>query len=546
MCPGAAGRSRAAARGLVSEVAILQPAGTAAARQASLVATLTTPLTPELAAGLAGVEWLEIRADLAGEPDPEALRRHFPGKLLYTLRSRAEGGGFEGSPERRKRRLLDAAARYDRIDLEAARDLAPEILTAVPPARRLISWHGAASDVEALAACFARMAAAEAALYKLVPAMVQPGDALAPLLLLFKLERTDVVAFAGGAAGVWTRLLAPRLGAPVVFGAAGELPGAPGQPSIASLREDFGLPDLPPVDSLFGLVGNPVAHSLSPRLHNGAYRELGIPALYLPFQTESFGDFWLEVVEEGALDALGLPLRGLSITAPFKAAALAVAGAESPLAGVIGGANTLVLRDGVWEAESTDPEGVVAPLLARGVTVAGCRAAVVGAGGGGRAAAVGLSRAGAEVTLFNRNPERGAAAAADLGLPCLPLGDLDPARFDVLVNATPLGRAGPEEGEPLPFAVEAVRPGAAVIDLVYRRGSLEGQEGRERREGGADDGPTALLAAAARRGAITIDGREVLLGQAQAQFQMMTGQELPAALARRLLGLPPAAGQLTP
>jgi 3-dehydroquinate dehydratase/shikimate dehydrogenase len=491
---------------------------------ASLVATLTTPLTPELAAGLGGVEWLEVRADLLGDLDPEPLRRLFGGKLLYTLRSRAEGGGFEGSQERRKRRLLEAAARYDRVDLEVARDLAPEILAAVPPERRVISWHGPASDVDALVACFGRMAAAEAALYKLVPAMAQPGDALTPLLLLGKLERSDVVAFAGGAGGMWTRLVAPRLGAPVVYGAAGEVPGAAGQPSIQTLRDDYGLPDLRPVAALFGLVGNPVAHSLSPRLHNGAYRELGIPALYLPFQTEAFGDFWLEVVEEGTLETLGLPLHGLSITAPHKTTALAVAGAESPLAGRIGAANTLVLRDGVWEAESTDPEGVVAPLHARGLEIAGRRAAVVGVGGGGRAAAVGLAKAGAQVTLFNRDRERGAKAADALGLPCLPLSDLAPAQFDLLVNATPLGRAPEAKGEPLPFAVEALRPGAIVIDLVYR-----------------EEGPTPLLAAAGLQGAVTVDGREVLLSQAQAQFRLMTGRDLPTPLARRLLGLPPTA-----
>ena len=486
---------------------------------ASLVATLTTPLTPELAAGLGGVEWLEVRADLLGDLDPEPLRRLFPGKLLYTLRSRAEGGGFDGSPEGRKRRLIDAAARYERVDLEMARDLTPEILSAVPAEKRLISWHGPASDLDALSGCFSRMASTEAALYKLVPGPGQPGEVLAPLQLLAKLGRADVVAFTGGATGVWTRLLAPRLGAPVVYGAAGEVPGAPGQPSIHSLREDYGLPDLPPIVELFGLIGNPVAHSLSPRLHNGAYRELGIPALYLPFQTDSFGDFWLEVVEEGVLTGMGLPIHGLSITAPYKGAALVVGGAESPLAGLIGAANTLVLRDGVWEAESTDPDGVVAPLRAAGIEVAGRRAAVVGAGGGGRAAAVGLAHAGADVTLFNRGTERAERAAADLGLPCLPLADLQPSQFDVLVNATLLGRSSEE---PLPFAVDALRSGAVVIDLVYCR---------------PEEGPTPLLAAAARQGARVIDGREVLLGQARAQFRLMTGRDLPDPLARRLLGL---------
>jgi 3-dehydroquinate dehydratase/shikimate dehydrogenase len=490
--------------------------------RATLIATLTAPPGPDLAAAVAGAAWLELRADLAGDLDPEPLARLFPGRLLYTLRSRAEGGAFEGRDERRRRRLLGAAERFDLVDLEAARDLAPELLAAIPAERRLISWHGPGTDVAGLRDTFARMAEVPAALYKLVPAVTQPADEVAPLQLLAELGRRDVVAFAQGALGGWTRLLAPRLGAPVVFGAAGGRPGAPGQPSVRALVADYGLPELPPIERLYGIAGNPVGQSLSPRLHNGAYRALGIPALYLPFQADSFGDFWLEVIESGVLEAAGMPLSGLSITTPFKEVALAVAGAESPLASRIGAANTLICNQGVWEAESTDPDGVMLPLARLGVAVAGRRALVLGVGGGGRAAAVGLAHAGAVVTLAGRGRERLEQAAAELGMPFAAAGELDPAAFDILVNATPLGR---EPGDPLPFGREALaglRPGSVVVDLVY------------------GESPTPLAAAAAAAGALVVEGREVLLGQALGQFRLMTGRELPPELGRRLLGLPAA------
>lgn len=486
------------------------------AGKATLIATLTAPPPPSAEADLAFADWLEVRADLVGDLDPAPLRRAFPGRLLYTLRSRAEGGAIEISPERRKRRLIDAAARYDFVDLEMARDLTPDILRAIPPARRVISWHGPATPLAGLQSTFKRMATAEAFLYKLVPAAPQAGDELAALLFLKGLERRDVIAFCTGLPGVWTRLVAPRFGAPVVYGSAGEVAGAPGQPSIRRLVQDFGLPGLPPVEALFGVVGNPVSHSLSPRIHNAAYRELGIPALFLPFHAESFGDFWLEVVESGVLEEIGLPIRGLAVTSPYKEAALAVAGAESPRAGLIGAANTLVCNQGVWEGEATDPDGVVSPLRERGIPIADRSAAVVGTGGAGRSAAAGLATAGARVTLFNRGAERGLQASSLLGLPFVPLADLDPSGFDILVNATSLGR---QEGEPLPFPVDALRPGMVVVDMVYR------------------DAPTPLLRAAAERGAVTVDGREVLIGQAAGQFRMMTGCELPAALARRVAGL---------
>jgi 3-dehydroquinate dehydratase/shikimate dehydrogenase len=487
---------------------------------ATLVATVTTlpegsfaSVVPELE----GIDWLEVRADLVGDLDAARLARVFPGTLLYTLRSRAEGGSFEGSPERRRKRLIEAAGRYDLVDLEAARDLSPEVLKAVPPEKRVISWHGPSPGLDGLKAVFERMSAVPARLYKLVPTATQPGEEVPALLLLASLGRRDVAAFAAGAVGAWTRLVAPRLGAPVVYGSLGDVPGAPGQISIERLRRDYGLPELPPIEALFGLVGNPVAHSLSPRIHNTAYRTLGIPGVYLPFQTDSFGDFWLEVVENGALEVIGLPVRGLSVTAPFKESALAVAGAESPLCNLIGAANTLVWNQGVWEAEATDPDGVVLPLRDRGIALEGLEAAVVGAGGARPAAAPPAPPPPARGTLFNRDPERGRSAADHLDVQFFPLSDLDPAQFELVVNATSLGRRGDDA---LPFAVERLRPGTVVIDLVYLL-----------------DRPTRLLTEAATRGAVAIDGREVLVDQARGQFRMMTGRDLPLNLARRAAGL---------
>lgn len=485
---------------------------------ATLVATLTTPPGDGFEAELVDVAWLEVRADLAGDLAPEPLRACFPGKLLYTLRSRSEGGSWEGSAERRKRRLLDAAERFDLIDLECIRDLSPDVLKAIPAQKRVISWHGPALDLAGLRAVFEKMSATEAHLYKIVPTASQSGEEIPALLLLDSLKRRDVAAFSVGPIGTWTRLVAPRLGAPVVYGALGDVPGAPGQLTLRRLREDFGLPALPPVQRLFGVVGHPVLHSLSPRLHNTAYRELGLPFLYLPFHVESFGDFWLEVVEGGALEQIGMPLRGLSVTTPHKEAALAVAAAPSPRAELVGAANTLVNHQEVWEAETTDPEGVVLPLRARGIDLASRRAAVVGTGGAGRSAAEGLAVAGARVTLVNRNLDNGERAAGLLKLPFVPLDAFQPADFDLIVHATSLGRG---DGEPLPFPVDGLRPGTVVVDLVYR------------------SGPTPLLAAAAARGLTVIDGREVLVSQALGQFRWMTGRDMPLDAALRIVGLAP-------
>ena len=488
-------------------------------RRATLIASLVEPPRADggSIAALAGrADWLEVRADRVGDLPADWLRERFPGRLLYTLRSRPEGGEYEGGRERRLRRLAEASAGYDYVDLEGDRDLDGDLLDAIEPARRLISWHGAPADLAGLRARFDHLSGTRAAYYKMVPWAARSGEELPRLALAAELGRADLVAFAGGATGAWTRLIAPRLGAPLVYAAAGDAPAAPGQLSLDRLERDFGLPELPPVRALCGVVGHPALHSLSPRLHNAAYRALGVAALYVPFDVVHFGDFWLEVVESELPARLGVPLAGLSVTTPHKEVAFAVAGATSPLAQRLQAVNTLTPRAGVWEGESTDAEGVVAALAARGVAARGRTAAVVGCGGAGRAAAVGLAHAGARVALVNRGAERGLAAARSLGLPFVALADLDVARFDLFVHATPLGRAAADE---LPLPVAKLAAGTAVVDLVY------GEE------------PTRLVAESRRLGFAAVDGREVLLRQAAPQFRAMTGRELPIELGERALGL---------
>ena len=484
-----------------------------------LVATLNEPPSAdgaELAALNGRADWLEVRVDRVADLDVDWLRQRFDGELLYTLRSRGEGGRFSATHERRRQRILDESVRYDRVDLEGERDLAPAVLAAIAPARRVVSWHGPAADVAALRGRLEQMRRTPAAFYKLVPRAATSGEELAVLALLADLRADDVAAFAGGEIGFWTRLVAARLGSRLVYGAVGEAPAAPGQLPLRRLVDDWGLPDLAPARFLFGVVGRPCLGSLSPRLHNAAYRALGLPALYVPFEVERFGDFWLGVVESDLLARLGLPLSGLSVTSPHKDIAYNVAGAASPLAHALQAVNTLALHRGVWEGESTDGHGVLAALAAHGVALRGRAVAVVGCGGAGRAAAVGLARAGALVVLANRSAGRGLEAARSLRLPFAPLADLDVSRFDLVVHATPLGR---DEGDEPPLPVTRLRTGATVVDLVY--GSA----------------PTRLVAEARRRGHLAIDGREVLLHQAIPQFEFMTGRALPVGLARHALGL---------
>src|SRR5437016_2082144 len=216
------------------------------------------------------------------------------------------------------------------------------------------------------------------------------------------LKRMDVVAWCSGPAGLWSQLLSPHFGAPLIFGDLDSPARQTGELHIQQLIGDYGFPALRPVRELYGMVGTRIFHSPSPRLHNTAYRILNHPALFRPFHVEHFEDFWKKVVESGLLDSLGVGIQGLVIVSPYKEAALAVAGTSSFMVRRAGASNVFVRRGGIWEAETTDPE-----TIASVKDICPVKAAVIGCGGAGRAVAAALQQTGSDVTLVNRGLRRG-------------------------------------------------------------------------------------------------------------------------------------------
>ncbi|MEA2490127.1 MAG: 3-dehydroquinate dehydratase / shikimate dehydrogenase [Acidobacteriota bacterium] len=476
-------------------------------RQTTIVAVLDAPpRAAGVAAAASSADWLEV-VSTSGAVDAGWLRARFDGLLLYTLRDRGPA---------RTACLLRAAESFDLVDL-TAEDLTPELLAAIPPERRVLSAHAETGD--GLRAAAAAILTHPARLYRLTAHAADSGDELAAPELLRELGRDDVTAFATGPVGLWTRVLAPWLGARFVFGGAEEDDVPSGRPSVTRLIDSFGFPALPEVQELFGMVGQPVLHSLSPRIHNTAYRAFHHPALYLPFHVASFERFWSRVVQSGAIDRLGFPLRGLSVVSPHKTAAIAAAHRSSASVQHALSTNVFLRDDGDgWSAETTDVHGILFTLREHAVQFRHQRVAVIGCGGSGRAMASALHEAGADVTLVNRGPERGALARNLLHLPYVPLSAFACEGYGIVVNATPVGR----DDEELPFPVSRLRRDATVVDLVYR------------------DTPTPLIARTRGPGRITVDGWDMLMAQARHQFELMTGMEMPGELIRQTLGFAPA------
>jgi 3-dehydroquinate dehydratase/shikimate dehydrogenase len=301
--------------------------------------------------------------------------------------------------------------------------------------------------------------------------------------------------------GVPSRVLAARLGNRWTY--AGDAV-APGQISATRLLEEFNFRRIAPDAALYGVVGNPVGHSRSPAMHNAGFAAMGMNAVYVPFEAVNADDF----VRCGR--ALGI--SGASITAPFKVALMASVDRIEPLASRVGAINTIVVRDGCWIGANTDVHGFLAPLSGR-IALKGTRASVLGAGGAARGVAIALADRGAAVTICARNAE---AARQIAELAGGKVGGFPPkaGSWDVLINATPAG-TGPEGVNPI---AGAALDGEMVFDLVYTPPE------------------TRLLAEARAAGCLTIGGLEMLVAQAERQFELWTGHPPPPGLFARAAG----------
>ena len=270
-----------------------------------------------------------------------------------------------------------------------------------------------------------------------------------------------------------------------------------------------------PIDGhtrLFGIIGNPVTHSLSPAMHNAALAALGINGVYVPMQPASGA----EAVQ--ALRVLGF--AGASVTVPFKKEVMAVLDEIDPVADRIGAVNTLLFYTHPGEdtvrVRGFNTDWLGSNLaLARHLELMNSRVLVLGAGGAARGVCFGLVEAGAEVLISNRSEDRGRKLAEWLGCRFVPRDRLAGIRADVLVNTTSVGMTPHDDG--IPIDPDLLSGFSVVMDIVYA--PLR----------------TRLLTEAEKRGCVTIDGLEMLLGQAAVQLKIWTGLRPDQGVMRQAL-----------
>jgi 3-dehydroquinate dehydratase/shikimate dehydrogenase len=528
----------------------------------------------------AGAEMLELRMDYLERLDRDsaaalvaAAKSSIPASLpvIVTCRDPREGGvGARSEALRIEVLLAGIEAGADFIDLEYANFLQPQIgprirsaLAGRPASRLILSAHDFRGPFADMRQLYREIQQAfSGAIPKLVYTVNHINDCFDTFDLLHE-TRGDRIVLCMGPAGLISRVLARKLGGFVTFASVEEQAAtAPGQLTAGTLKGLYHYDRLEAATELFGVIADPVGHSLSPAIHNACFAEQGMNRLYLPLLVQGgeteFGQFLDHVLARPWLD-----FRGFSVTIPHKHSALkyvhAKGGFVEPLADKIGATNTLIVtpwrgrpalalrghlglarpdHDVSIESEvqgqdalataaaphelaayNTDYAGALDAITAgmsiqredlRNVPVA-----IMGAGGVSRAIVAGLTDVGARVTIYNRTVERAKELAAEFGCKSAGLEGLSRMEAKLLVNCTSIGMHPNIDASPVP--AEYLKPDMMVFDTVY------------------NPAETLLLKQAQQKGAKTIDGVTMFVNQAAAQFRLFTGQSASSNLMRKVV-----------
>jgi 3-dehydroquinate dehydratase/shikimate dehydrogenase len=465
-------------------------------------------------------KFLEFRLDSLSKPAAalpvlkEFLAGHRDVTAIATCRRKPFGGNFGGSLANELEVLAAAAEAGCQIvdlEVESAEEARPSQLAKLRAAGAalLVSFHDF-TRTKGLEQAVARIEVFAPDFVKVVSTARTLTDNLAVLRLIeVRSLSARIVGIAMGEEGLLSRVLGPRAGAAFTFAASSEAGAtAPGQATARSLNELYRIEHLDQATRIFGVAGNPIAHSLSPLMQNTAFRRESVNAVLLPLKVRALNDL-LSVARE-------LPLSGVAVTMPLKQEVLPHLANMDPLTARIKACNTLRTgADGKLYGFNTDVAGVVRPLEKR-LRLKGARVAVLGAGGAARAAVFGLVDQGAEVFVVNRTHEKAVALAKEAKAKALKHEQFAKQHFDVLLNSTPCGMAGNKQA--LPIAEDELNAGL-VFDMVYN--PLE----------------TPLLKLAKARGIPVVTGLEMFVQQGARQFEIWTGKPAPEAEMLRVVEL---------
>jgi 3-dehydroquinate dehydratase/shikimate dehydrogenase len=447
------------------------------------------------------LDWLSTDAERARFLDWLRRNRADDATFLVTCRRREAGGKFAGDIERELYWLMqarEAGCQWCDLEVETLRKLPDQsVREYAVPQRVLLSLH----DFDRTPVLPRSIKVPSAGGVDAVK-IAAKARTIADSLRLSRLARRskNLVAVPMGDIGLPARILALREGSALAYApVAGAT--APGQVSLDEMKHLYRAHQITRRTRVYGVIGDPIGHSLSPLLHNTGFVARRLDAVYLPFLVPRLGDFLAAIPEFG--------VRGFSVTLPYKQTILKHLKDCEPLAADIGAVNTVVVRrDGGLYGCNTDYVGVLRALEQK-LRIRGSRVLIFGAGGSARAAAFALARAGALVGICARREIAAKALARAVGGEVVSRRALRTEFFDAILNSTPVGMYPHVGISPLASQELNCR---IVMDLIYRPEK------------------TGLLKIAARKGIATVSGVDMFLAQGIAQWEIWTEKRAPEAL----------------
>jgi len=464
----------------------------------------------------AGAQLVELRLDwLKQVNDISLLLKDRATPTVITCRRAEDQGKWRGNEDERMKLLRSAI-----VDGVEFVDLEVDIAKSVPrygKTRRIVSYHNFEETPDNLNEIHEQIAAADPDVAKIVTMANSPADGVRMLELVAK-SKIPTVGFCMGEFGLFTRVLCTKYGAPFTYASfSSERELAPGQISFREMLELYRHDQIGVETRVFGVLGDPIAQSYSPRLHNDAFAHEKIDAVYLPFRIAE------QHFEESMRALRRLNTEGFSVTIPHKERLVTQADHTDDDAKEIGAANTLYRNArGLWFATNTDFEAAMTSLR-QATSKAGWpdggfkdrKVLILGAGGVARAIGHGIVRGGGQLTVTGRTRSRAKELAEKLGCQHCSWENRGSQRPEVLINCTPIGMF-PSMDE-TPFEGHWMSDGMVVFDTIYNPEN------------------TLLVKLARERNCHIASGLEMFVRQAAAQFECFTGQNPPLETMRETL-----------
>lgn len=470
------------------------------------------------AAAAAGAELVELRIDcLRREPELKRIFAERPTPVVFTIRRGADGGLWRGNEDKRQQLIREAIVLgVEYIDLEM--DIASKIRR-FGKTKRIVSYHNMKGTPEDISDIAEQCDEMDADVVKVAMLAQSVADA-SRVLELGKSAAVPTIPIAMGDLGTFTRILGAKFGAPFTYaGFNPERMFAPGMLHYPVLKRDYCYDDINADTEVYAVIGDPIEQSLSPAIHNPAYRELGLNKVMVPLLIP--GNDLINSLK--ALEWLGI--KGMSVTIPHKEAIVALLNSKDGAVERTLSCNTVVIEGDKWVGHNTDYRAAIdslenalggrtdnedtSPLLDKQVLI-------LGAGGVARSIAFGLQRRGAVITITNRHDERATNLAEEVGGRTVTWSSRASQVPDIMINCTPVGMHPDVDDTPVPPGAFS-KTGMIVFDTVYHPEN------------------TMFLKLARERGCETITGVEMFVQQAAHQFKLYTGREAPLETMRLAL-----------